>query len=67
MSERELISGFMDLAIKTHPSPKQFRESLDSGYCERMLDVLGPEVFDPNRRCRLVLAAREYLKHGVDC
>jgi hypothetical protein len=61
MNETELIRDLMELAINTHPLPKSFRESLDSGYCERMLKVIGPEVFDPNKRVRLVLAARAYL------
>jgi hypothetical protein len=65
MSAAELIRELMELVIRTHPHPRLFRESLESGYCERMLTVIGPEVFDPQRRVRLVIAAREHLRQNA--
>jgi hypothetical protein len=60
----ELIRELMEMVIRTHPHPKLFRESLDSGYCERMLTVIGADTFDPQKRVRLVIAAREYLQQN---
>lgn len=61
LQTRSLLAEAEDILIKLHPEPDNFRECLDRGYIGRMLERLGPNVFDPTGRARLILKIRAIL------
>ena len=66
-TETEIISACVEALIETHPEPNTFRDRLSDGYCEILLQMTNPSVFDPHGRVRAVLDAQEWLvQHSAD-
>lgn len=52
----------IELAIRTHPNNgPEMRRKLESGELERLMGIIGADVFDPTGRCRFALKARKLL------
>ncbi len=58
----EVVRNLLDALIITHPRSEYFREMLADGSMDRRMEQIGADVFDPERRVRAAIAARDWLK-----
>ena len=60
--EIALINDLLSVIIKTHPASEVFEIQLENGEIDRRGEVIGWSIFDPDKRVRIAIRARDYLK-----